>query len=107
MSLVYLSVRFFPDVDLFGAHWLRARRYDCSRFALPTSYGWNSLFRLVVVPELATLIPHCIASLSLIVTTAGGRPWNNLPPVSFTQIIWRIRQLSKSSSKELLSWQGP
>lgn len=32
--------------------------------------------------ELATRIPDRIASLTLAVTTAGGRPWSNLPPVS-------------------------
>lgn len=31
--------------------------------------------------ELAWRIPERIISLSLIVTTAGGRPWDNLPPV--------------------------
>ncbi|KAG6841335.1 hypothetical protein C0991_012160 [Blastosporella zonata] len=32
------------------------------------------------LPELASRIPNRIASLTLIVTTPGGRPWNNLPP---------------------------
>ena len=31
--------------------------------------------------ELATRIPDRIASLTLCVTTAGGNPWSNLPPV--------------------------
>ena len=31
--------------------------------------------------ELASRIPQRIASLTLAVTTPGGRPWNNFPPV--------------------------
>jgi pimeloyl-ACP methyl ester carboxylesterase len=31
--------------------------------------------------ELASRIPERIASLALVVTTAGGWPWSNLPPV--------------------------
>ena len=31
--------------------------------------------------EMATRIANRIASLTLCVTTAGGRPWTNLPPV--------------------------
>jgi pimeloyl-ACP methyl ester carboxylesterase len=36
----------------------------------------------MVAQELATRIPGRIASLLLSVTSAGGRVWNNLPPVS-------------------------
>ena len=32
------------------------------------------------LPELASRIPERIISLNLNVTTAGGFPWNNLPP---------------------------
>ena len=66
---------------------LRARWYDCARFDLLTPYDRHSLFRVFSVsPELVALIPHRIASLSLIVTTAGGRPWNNFPPVCFMRM---------------------
>ncbi|KAH7910170.1 Alpha/Beta hydrolase protein [Hygrophoropsis aurantiaca] len=34
----------------------------------------------MIAQELAFRVPERIASLSLIVTTAGGRLWNNLPP---------------------------
>lgn len=36
---------------------------------------------LFLVAELAFRIPERIISLTLAVTTAGGRPWDNLPPV--------------------------
>jgi pimeloyl-ACP methyl ester carboxylesterase len=51
--------------------------------------GWTSKRDLHVVgvslggmiaQELATRIPERIASLSLCVTTPGGRPWTNFPP---------------------------
>jgi len=35
----------------------------------------------MIAQELSTLIPHRVASLSLIVTTAGGRLWSNFPPL--------------------------
>ena len=35
----------------------------------------------VLFVELATRIPDRIISLTLGVTTAGGSPWTNLPPV--------------------------
>jgi len=44
----------------------------------------------MIAQELATLIPHRIASLSLIVTTAGGRPWNNFPPLKGTIVLARL-----------------
>jgi len=34
----------------------------------------------MIAQELATRIPDRISSLSLCVTTAGGKPWTNLPP---------------------------
>ncbi|KAG6845860.1 hypothetical protein H0H87_002551 [Tephrocybe sp. NHM501043] len=34
----------------------------------------------MIAQELSTRIPSRIASLTLIVTTPGGRPWNNFPP---------------------------
>ncbi|KAG6906974.1 hypothetical protein DXG01_011171 [Tephrocybe rancida] len=34
----------------------------------------------MIAQELATKIPNRIASLTLAVTTPGGRPWNNFPP---------------------------
>jgi len=34
----------------------------------------------MISQELATKVPERIISLSLIVTTPGGRPWNNFPP---------------------------
>jgi pimeloyl-ACP methyl ester carboxylesterase len=34
----------------------------------------------MIAQELATRIPDRIASLTLAVTTAGGKPWTNLPP---------------------------
>jgi len=43
----------------------------------------------MIAQELATLIPHRIASLSLIVTTAGGRIWNNFPPLKGTLTLAR------------------
>jgi len=44
----------------------------------------------MIAQELSTLIPHRIASLSLIVTTAGGRPWNNFPPLKGTITLARL-----------------
>lgn len=35
----------------------------------------------MIAMEIATRIPERIVSLSLGVTTAGGLPWSNLPPV--------------------------
>jgi len=43
----------------------------------------------MIAQELSTLIPHRIISLSLIVTTAGGRIWNNFPPLKGTLILTR------------------
>jgi len=43
----------------------------------------------MIAQELSTLIPHRIASLSLIVTTAGGRIWNNFPPLKGTLTLAR------------------
>lgn len=37
----------------------------------------------MIAMEIATRIPERIISLTLGVTTAGGRPWSNLPPVCF------------------------
>ena len=39
------------------------------------------LFLINTRTELASRIPQRIASLTLAVTTPGGRPWNNFPPV--------------------------
>ena len=90
---VSLGMPLFGISGLEYAHRLRARWYDCARFALLTARDWYFSFMIVVVsPELATLIPHHIISLSLVVTTAGGRPWNNFPPVCFTQIRRCIRR---------------
>ncbi|KAF9653124.1 alpha/beta-hydrolase [Thelephora ganbajun] len=44
----------------------------------------------MIAQELSTLIPHRISSLSLIVTTAGGRPWNNFPPLKGTITLARL-----------------
>jgi pimeloyl-ACP methyl ester carboxylesterase len=58
--------------------------------ALLDYVGWNDKRQLHIVSvslggmiaqELSTQIPERIASLSLIVTTAGGSIWNNIPPV--------------------------
>jgi len=82
----------YPEMSGFCVHRLRARRYDCARFAHSNVCYWDSLFRIVgKFLELSTLIPHRIASLSLVVTTAGGRPWNNFPPVGFTRMRWCTR----------------
>ncbi|KAF9792418.1 alpha/beta-hydrolase [Thelephora terrestris] len=43
----------------------------------------------MIAQELSTLIPHRIASLSLVVTTAGGRIWNNFPPLKGTLTLAR------------------
>ncbi|KAJ6627919.1 alpha beta-hydrolase [Mycena sp. CBHHK59/15] len=57
--------------------------------ALLDHIGWTSTRQIHVVgaslggmiaQELASRIPHRIASLTLCVTTPGGRPWQNLPP---------------------------
>ena len=48
---------------------------------------WARRRRLIIsltscrLTELAASIPERIASLSLVVTTPGGSPWNNAPPV--------------------------
>lgn len=87
---------------LWYTHRSRARWYDCARFAVLTAHDQHSLFRIVVKStELATVIPHRIASLSLIVTTAGGRPWNNFPPVGPTKMRW-----SHDTEKKLAQRHG-
>ena len=45
-------------------------------------FRWSAfLFLINTRTELASRIPQRIASLTLAVTTPGGRPWNNFPPV--------------------------
>jgi pimeloyl-ACP methyl ester carboxylesterase len=41
----------------------------------------------MVAQELATRIPRRIISLVLVVTSAGGHIWNNLPPVSLLRCV--------------------
>ena len=45
------------------------------------AYNVNETATLLRLPELAYRIPQRIASLVLAVTTPGGYPWNNLPPI--------------------------
>lgn len=85
-SLGFHWVCFLPDRLVYGVYRLQTRRYDCARFAFLTPRDWHPSLRLIgVSPELSTLIPDRIVSLSLIVTTAGGRIWNNFPPVRLTR----------------------
>lgn len=47
--------------------------------------------------ELATRIPERIASLTLGVTTPGGHPWTNFPPVALQyQLIVKYAEISFS-----------
>jgi len=44
----------------------------------------------MIAQELATKIPHRIASLTLAVTTSGGRPWDNFPPWNGVSALARL-----------------
>ena len=62
-----------------------ARGHDRSRcantFKSAVTFKLIPSHLLACPPELSTRIPQRIASLTLTVTTAGGRPWSNFPPV--------------------------
>ncbi|EGN96172.1 hypothetical protein SERLA73DRAFT_185781 [Serpula lacrymans var. lacrymans S7.3] len=53
----------------------------------------------MIAQELATRIPKRIASLSLIVTTAGGKPWTNLPPWKGVSSLARLLATTEPSVK--------
>jgi len=53
----------------------------------------------MIALELATLIPERIISLSLVVTTPGGRPWSNLPPWKGFKALSRLLTMSDPNAK--------
>ncbi|KAJ7065051.1 alpha/beta-hydrolase [Mycena amicta] len=76
--------------------------------ALLDHIGWKSPREIHVVgaslggmiaQELAWLIPDRVASLTLAVTTPGGRPWQNLPPWEGIKCLTRLLFISEPEKK--------
>lgn len=70
--------------------------------------GWTGTRELHVVgislggmiaQELASRIPQRIASLTLAVTTPGGRPWNNFPPWTGLKTLTRLVFIADPAKK--------